>query len=231
MNTGRVLGMTALAALLLMPAYADIEPVVGSASGTFSNPTNGSTVSGNQWLYNGSTGFVTFNGAGFSGSTPHAFNFGSVTLTNKSSQPTGTFDATLNLEVDFTTPAGKSAVFADALAVTAQSGGGSSGHGDVLTFNGFPGPQTFSAGGETYTVAYDGFFDSSLNENTALTSVFVVNDPGGTSTAYLWGTITADPTTDSRVPEPSSVILLITVAGTCVVGIRNRARRSPRANT
>jgi hypothetical protein len=199
-------------------------PVAGSTLGTFSNPTGGSTASGSQWFYNQNNGFVTFSGVAFSGNTPLPFYFGSITLTNTSSQPNGTFSADMNLAVNFTTPNGQVVNFVDALQISAQSGGGASGHGDTLSFGSSPGPQSATSGAETYTVAYNGFFDSNLNMNTAVSSLFVANNPGGSATAYLWGTITSSPVagTQSPVPEPGSVMLLGTVAGAIILALRRK---------
>src|SRR5262249_19324974 len=155
------------------PAHADIMPVGGGATGTFLNPTGGSTVSGNQWRYDGANGFVTFNGTTFSGFTSSSFNFGSIVLTNLSSQPTGTFTADLDVTLSFTIPAGQIVDFTDGLQIQAQSGGGESGHGDglILNYAGFPSPKTFSVGGETYTISYDGFYNSASNKNTSVPSL------------------------------------------------------------
>lgn len=225
----RVLALTVLATLLIAPIYADIAPVAGSSGGTFANPTGGSTADANNWYYDGQNGFVTFTGTSFSGSTPHSFNLGSIVLSNSANQGDGTFTADLDLVLTFTTPVG-TVNFADGLQLNAQPGGGQSGHGDqlVLNFGGFPSAQSFTVGSETYTVSYDGFFNSADNENTAVTSLFVTNNPGGTATAYLWGTITATPAnseiTEATVPEPGSVLLLLTAVGASAAGLRRRRK-------
>jgi hypothetical protein len=221
MTMRRIFVMTALGSLLLLPGYADPLPISGSASGLFSNPSAGSSVSGNTWTYD--SGSVTFAGQPFSGFTGDSLNFGSITLNSSPQSNTDQFTATLDVLLTFTSPSG-AASFADGLQIIANS------QGDrlKLNFGGFPGPQSFDVGGQTYTVSYDGFFDSSANMDTALSSLLLENSD--TKTAYLWGTVTASPTgtlsTQSVVatPEPSSVLLLLTAAGGCVVALRRRAR-------
>jgi len=162
----------------------------------------------------------------FSGSTPGSFDFGSIVLTNQGTRPEGTFGATLNLHLDFTNPDGQSVDFEDGLQIVAQSGGGNSGHGDQLwlNFQGYPDPQSFTVGSEIYAVTYDGFFDSDHNP---VTDLFVENNPGGTATAHLWGTITSvDPPAVAPVPEPGSAVLLLTVAAGCIMGVRRKRARA-----
>jgi hypothetical protein len=197
-------------------------PIAGNTAATFANPSGGSTVSGNNWFYDGRDGVVTFSGTSFSGSTPSSFNLGLITLRNFSNQGNGVFTADLDLLLTFTTPVGATVSFADGLQLTAQPGNGD-GHGDSLEldFGGFPGPKSFTVGNETYTVSYDGFFDSAANNNTPLASLFVANSPGGTASAFLWGTITATDPASAAIPEPASILLLGTV-GVLVAGLGRR---------
>jgi hypothetical protein len=175
----------------------------------FANQSGGS-VSGNTWTYN-ATDNVTFTGiASFSGNTPQSFDFGTITLNHPVNSGGATLTADLDMTINFATPSGQQVNFVDGLQLQTQNGN----HPDslVLNFMGFPGAQNFTVGGETYTVTYDGFSGSSTTF-TSVTSLAV--DRGSSGSAYLWGTITADPSNSitSAVPEPASVVLLATVAG------------------
>jgi len=216
----RVTPIILVAALFLVPARADLI-VAGSTSAIFANPSGSTGVNGNVWNYdpNDPTGYgtVTFNGTGFSGSHYGSFNFGSITLANNGQQPNGEFAVDLVLTILFTTPAGQHVTFTYGLEVDAKPG---SSHSDELELDilGFPGPQFFTVDGTTYEVAYDGFFNSSTNNGTRVTSLFVPNH-GGTATAYLWGSVTDPP---SSVPEPASVCFLATVVGGIFQSLRRK---------
>jgi hypothetical protein len=209
--------LPATISVFLVPAFADVMSVTGSASGAFANPSGGS-VNGATWTYY-ATDTVTFAGAAFNGSTPESFDFGTITLNHPVNSGTSTLTADLDLTVNFTTPNGQHVNFVDGLQLQTQNGN----HPDtlVLNFMGFPGPQSFTVGGETYTVSYSGF--SSSSSTFASVSSLTV-DRGSSGSAYLWGSITADPNsvTTASVPEPGSVILLATVAGGIVLARRRK---------
>lgn len=224
----------------MLPAYADNMLVSGSTSGQFSNPTGGSTVSGNKWFYDDTADFVSFDGVSlFSGLTPSPFEFGRITLTNLLNGPDAKFEAGLNLVIDFTLPSGQSLNFNDGLRITAKSekekdkDKGKSSHGDRidLAFHDLPEPKSFTVGNEVYTVSFDGFYDSATKNSSPVTSLFVSNDPGGSASAYLWGSISSEQLHTeslrapiSAVPEPGSILLLATIAGGAIASIRRKRR-------
>ena len=220
------------AGILLLPAYADNLSLSGSTSGQFSNPTGGSTASGNKWYYSNTSDYVSFDGVTlFTGQTPSSFEFGRITLTNYANGPDATFTADLNVIVNFTDPLGQMVTFSDGLQIIAKPGGGQSGHGDGidLAFHGFPGPQTFTVGKDVYTVSYDGFYNSATTNSVPVSSLFVANNPGGSAAAYLWGSVSAERLQTeslraplSAVPEPGSILLFATAAGGAFVSFRRK---------
>jgi hypothetical protein len=217
----RTLLLPVLTAWLFLPAYADlIVPVAGSTSGAFSNPTGGSSVAANKWTYgNSETGYVLFTGAGFSGNTPSYFEFGQIDLHNTSNGGNGLFTANLGLTVSFTTPSGNLVNFTDGFQLTANSGNGGTDSLNLILDSPLPGDKTFTVGTDTYTVKYLGFFNSSSEHTTAVTSLSVPNSPGGEASAYLWGNITA--VAPPNVPEPASIVLM----GTLLLGVSGLLKR------
>jgi len=214
----------------LLPVNADVQFIGGSTSGVFTSPTNGSAVTGHQWRYDGTDGYLTFTGvSAFSGSTPSSFYFGDLTLLNSSGAANHDFEAHLNVTIHFTLPGGQDISFDDALRMDAKPGGGRSGHGDTLDLTGLPDPKYFTAGGETYTVTYDGFFASNSAESGALQSLFIPNNPGGSQTAYLWGSVISAPPSChiASNPEPGSLLLMTTVAAGVLLAVRPKRSFRP----
>jgi hypothetical protein len=230
----RISAAAILAAVLLIPGYADNMPVSGFTSGQFSNPTEESTASGNKWFYDKTSDFVSFDGVTLvTGQTPSPFQFGKITITNYENGPDEEFTANLNLVIHFANPLGQLVHFSDELKITAKSGEGRRRRADGINFDfrNFPDPRSFTVGKEVYTVSFDGFYDGPTNSSSPRSSLFVPNNPGGSASAYLWGTVTSESLhTESlrrplaTVPEPGSIFFLATVAGGIVVSVRRRRR-------
>jgi hypothetical protein len=215
----RLILTSLLGLYILSPAYGDFLPISGSTVGGFPNAIGVLT---STRKYNGNNGFVTFTPAQFSGLIAQQFTFGVLTLSNTSNGGNGTFSTQLGLTVNFNDLVGHSAVFSDMLRLTAVSGNDGIDR-LMLDYAGFPAPQQFTASGATYTVSYDGFFDSL---GVQISELAVANKPGGSLAAYLKGTVSAEQTVStsnlpaSTVPEPSSVALLGTVVGGIVFALR-----------
>lgn len=217
MTTHRIFGIIALGTLLVLPGYADLLQVQGFSTGEFSDVSSG--IVSDTWSYRDG-GSVAFGGQAFSGDFGSPITFGTITLTSSPAESHGAaqFLATLLVTLNFNIPAG-TASFADDLRIVANS------NGDLLqlNFGGLPGLQTFTANGKTYTVSYDGFFDSTSKKIENLS----VED--GFAEAYLRGTVresdSALSASIAAVPEPSSIVLMLTAAGGCLVALRRKRAR------
>jgi len=227
--------IAAVAAIALVPSFADVMPIAGSTSGTFSGISGGTLSSGNTlWTYDTGDGVSTlkFTGNTFDStqnclsfgpgcSTPANVDLGTLTDTNDRHDNTNqTLSGTLNLTISFTTPAGGTATFSGAIGINEVCG--LLGDSDCVTgLNNFDPPPsfTFTAGSDQYTVTLDGFYQGIFGPQSEFDTA-----NNHTGSADLWATVTSKPTTNGQVPEPTSVLLLGTIGGAVVLASRKRRK-------
>ncbi len=219
MNT--VLKFGGVLVIALVPAFADSMPVAGSGSGTFGPIQSGTLSNGNTvWTYDGvgfGSSILSFTGDNFPGfldincgfttcTTPTTVDLGTLTqFNNYFSNTNQDLTGTLNIDVNFTTPSGQSSLFAYGIGIDESFNRLDS--DSVVDLLNFDGPsQSFTVGGETYTVTLDGFYNGLFNLNGPLSYLDTPNIDG-TSSASLYATITSAPAIAST-PEPTSILLL-----------------------
>jgi len=188
-------------------AGADSTPVLGSASGTFLNSDLGS-VSGDTWnVFHGANARrIQFaSGPLLLTGTTESFSLGSLTMSGTGYGDTrnGVYSADLEIDVDF---AGGFVALFDTINLQHVNGS----HGVDLFFDSPASDQTFTACGELYTLRFDGLFDAPTGGNDISAVVLGADHPAGldaanTNTAFLRATVFL-----ASVPEPNSVLLLLT---------------------
>jgi hypothetical protein len=181
--------------VLAMTAHADIVSVAGSTSGAF---FDGATNDGT------SVGHLTFTGGSFgpinSDQTLTLSLLNGINLHNG----TDNYDPyTFDLTVAFTTPAGISSA-----TIIADVTGSAHGNGGLVTFD-FPTIPTH------FTFGNGGSFDLTVAD---LTVDLDIDSGDGT----LHGTLSNVTASQAAVPEPSSVLLLLTAMGCVCFSLRRR---------
>jgi hypothetical protein len=196
--------------VMLLPAYADNEPITLSTSGAFSGAPSVGSIDSGIWYYDGnplaSSGTVAFTGALSqsgttnitSGCSDYAsvlcdeFEFGTITIDNNQNPNSVDGTASLDVTVDFTVPSVAGQLFTDSFTLNATV----SGRSLTLSLAGLPGSTAFVAGGEQYTITYDAVSQGSTGGN----------GPGNSLNVDLLGAVTS-----VEVAEPGPVPLLVTM--------------------
>ena len=219
----RSVALATLSLSIATVAYGDVVPVAGASTGVFSAPTTGTAVA-NTWTFGSGANesSIVFGGLPFAGTTPLTFNLGTLTLSNggNGGLSPDTYTALLQITAAFTTPLGQNAIFDDTISLMVVNGSPEK----KVAVSSVPGPKTFTTGGETYTVTFNGMFDAAIGGNDITSDPgLTVDNPGSGSadstvgTAWLRATVTAGPasggTDTSPVPEPGSLGLLLSAVG------------------
>jgi len=211
----KIVVMVALTAGVFTNAYGDSMPVAGSTAGAFTSVDTGSiSGGGSTWDFASKSNLVYDNantsfGDPFPQNTPLDINLGSLTLNNGSQGGLGVGDhfGVLDLTVTFTTPVGVAAI-SDGIKLTIDNGNG----GTKVAVTALP-LGSFIVSGVTYTVTIDGLYDA-VSGGNLVSEIFTLDphgsDPATSQTRYLRGTVTASGVSETVVPEPGSVSLLLT---------------------
>ncbi len=225
--------LISLATLAGVPAYGAL--VQGTTSGTFSNATTGTISPSNQWNFasGANASSLLFTGDPFGlANTPLTFSLGDLLLTNggNGGLTPGSYTSDLTISINFSTPNGQTSSFLDSLTLVIDNGS----PGKKVAISSMPGPQSFTVGSTTYTVTFDGMFDSATGGTNITTTGLTVFNPGSgsaaanTGTAYLRATVSAQesstPPPGSTIPEPGSLSLLLSaMSGLGIALYRKRA--------
>ena len=196
--------------------------------GTFSNPTTG-TASGTEWTFaNASnTSSLSFTGTPSLAITNQSFNLGQLLLKNGGQGGIGSGEHSIDLTIDIDFAQLVHHVrFVD--TITLEITNGSNERKVALTS--LPSPQTFSSGGVTYVVTFNGMFDAPTGGNNInATGLSASNqhphETDAVASAYLQATLSSGlQASPSIVPnsEPGAVSLIFTVIGLTFVAYRRR---------
>ncbi|HEY9651653.1 MAG TPA: choice-of-anchor K domain-containing protein [Coleofasciculaceae cyanobacterium] len=224
------LSSVALASLvsLTLSSNAQAQTFAGNSSGTWGDPNPGantspqfSGVGTNTFTWGDPNGFgvganqLIFNGNTFSAGIDTLFQVGDLTYFNGTTTiGTTVASVPLNVQLAFATPSVFSEVFSFDfnLVSTPNTGTPEQNADSVYPISSF-GSRSFSFGGTDYTLQLTGF---SQDGGATTVSEFRVLE-GATTTAAVFGRITAAPSKD--VPEPA------TIGGLGLLGVYLMSRR------
>lgn len=203
---------------------------MASISGMFSNATIGAA-SGTEWTFasgsnESSLSFVRSQSPVI---TNQSFNLGQILLTNGGQGGIGNGEHTIDLviDIDFAQLAHQ-VRFVDPITLKIDNGSG----GSKIAFTSIPAPQTFTSGGLSYVVTFNGMFDAPTGGNNITANGLNANNPRpheGVSPALAYLQATLSSGTEAKTltfvsnPEPWSVVLLLTSFCLALVARRRRA--------
>ena len=225
---------SAVALTMAFAAMAHADIVAGSSSGKFTNPvgdpglvstgvgTNHFTW-GDGTAFSSPSNFVDFGGKSISSFTNTPFTVGTFTYFNGTTalgtNATGVeMDVTLNL----TDPAGVIQLFDFQLGITTTTNTTDpAASADIVNLSNSFSSKTFVANGKTYTLLLNGFVNQNVTQGFVDAAGFHVYE-GATGTADLQAEITLA----SNVPEPGSIVLLLTIGASVVIPLRRRSKKA-----
>jgi len=214
----------------LSAAHADsMSPA--STAGTFLNPEIGA-VNGSTWTFANAdnTGSLSFGETSFA-TFGQDFSLGRLTLTNGGQGGIGAGNHSVDLRIDILfEELDYHLSLVDAITLSIDNGS----KGKKVVFAAIPTPRTFTTGGITYVVTFNGLFDAPTG-GTNITSTGLqvsnpsVHDPDNDGSAYLRATVTSSvaPSVLALAPIPEAHAFGLLFTTICILGLAGfRTRRS-----
>ena len=210
----------AMASIVMLVASTSLyaEPIAGTSSGIFVNPTGpgGLVVSGVgtpnfAWGvgYYSPPSSLSFAGSNFNTQTEQVFSFGTLSYYNGVTLGGEADGVGLSVTTSFTTPSGIIGSFLYNLGlINTTNTGDPNASADIIQFqNTFP-SSTFTSGGINYTLEFLGFGNITPGGYSTVNQFHVLE--GATASAELLGRVTSN---IPPVPEPETYAMLLLGVG------------------